>query len=252
MQFSSIFDHCSSRFKGIKLDLNTLAAQMGKSNDSRLSKIYLSQKEQQIFSLFTADKRRLEWLGGRICAKQAVISLGQTIKHSLSWQDILILADQHGKPFVEFKPASNNGRVPLISISHSHGWAVAMAAYMPCGIDIQRNNPSLLKVQRRFSNACERKILAQTFPTASRDTTTLALLWSAKEAVRKMATIHPLLNFTEIELKTIDSPIKQEKYFYFTCHRPHNLDYLPEIIPVITRLCDNFAMALTVAQYQIS
>lgn len=58
----------------------------------------LTEKETDVFLKFKNDKRRIEWLAGRFCAKEATIkALGFGIG-TISFHDIEIIANNNGKP----------------------------------------------------------------------------------------------------------------------------------------------------------
>ena len=70
---------------------------------------------------------------GRFAAKEAVAkALGTGFGTDLSWHDLEILGDEHGKPEVYFTEAAkkrfNNPRL-LVSISHSASHATAVALW---------------------------------------------------------------------------------------------------------------------------
>ncbi|HWO96159.1 MAG TPA: holo-ACP synthase [Bacillus sp. (in: firmicutes)] len=70
-----------------------------------------------------SSKRKVEFLAGRFAAKEAYAkALGTGIGKHLSFQDIQIEYDQHGKPFIQ-SPA--DGMAIHLSISHSEQYAVA-------------------------------------------------------------------------------------------------------------------------------
>jgi len=72
--------------------------------------------------------------------------------------------------------------------------AVGIAAGQECGIDIQALASALPRVKERFVRPDEEELLANlsTDPLAA-----LALLWCAKECLRKVVPIWPLLGFLE-------------------------------------------------------
>jgi 4'-phosphopantetheinyl transferase len=72
----------------------------------------LSERETAVYSAFRIEKRRSEWLAGRLAAKNLLAVAGE--KHAA----LEIGMDRLGRPCC-------GGR--LISISHSNGWALAAA-----------------------------------------------------------------------------------------------------------------------------
>ncbi|MCK5229817.1 MAG: hypothetical protein KAR13_06110, partial [Desulfobulbaceae bacterium] len=64
---------------------------------------YLTPLELRRFRKFKYEKRKLEWLGGRIAAKHAVMRLLTPDRpHNLmNWQEWCVVPDQHNRPFIE-------------------------------------------------------------------------------------------------------------------------------------------------------
>ncbi|MBS2007130.1 MAG: polyketide synthase dehydratase domain-containing protein [Cyanobacteria bacterium SZAS TMP-1] len=130
-------------------------------------------------------KRKLDWLLGRIAAKEAVRKLVQNlIGQVLGPHDIEIINIDSGAPVVRF----TSGVLPeiLVSISHTQGLAVALAtpagAVKP-GIDaevIREREPSFA---RTFLKPHELSYLAGC--PQDRVNAELTRFWSAKEALYK-------------------------------------------------------------------
>lgn len=80
----------------------------------------LTERERNTFQELS-DVRKVEFLGGRFAAKEAFSKANGTgIGKELSFLDIEIGSDEHGKPFIE------NPDIPChLSISHSKEYAVA-------------------------------------------------------------------------------------------------------------------------------
>ncbi len=167
--------------------------------------IYLTPLEQTCFLKFKYEKRKIEWLGGRIAAKHAVMRLLTPDRpHNLmNWQEWCVVPDQHNRPFIESSGKTRKNPAPYISISHSNGLAVAMAAATPCGIDIQKISSTVTRVKEKFMRPEENAILTRCrcghiaeMDAAAR----LTLLWSAKEAFKKTFFLTPLPGFLELNL----------------------------------------------------
>ncbi|MEJ2688787.1 MAG: 4'-phosphopantetheinyl transferase superfamily protein [Deltaproteobacteria bacterium] len=162
---------------------------------------WLTEGEQQLFSSFSLQKRRLEWLGGRITAKVSLLSLLGDDDPLFTPNRLEILPDRTGRPHLTGLGAALPEKISL-SISHSGSQAAAMASRdRPCGLDIQQLSPALKGIKERFSSATERRFL-QSCPQLSRynKLEQLALLWSAKEAIRKALLLSPLPGLQEIHL----------------------------------------------------
>jgi acyl transferase domain-containing protein/phosphopantetheinyl transferase len=147
-----------------------------------LAATVLSRAERQTFAAMTGPmKRRRDWLMGRIAAKEAVRAwVLQQDGVAVLPADIEISAEPEGRPFAQI--LSNQAvSVPMISIAHSTGAAIAAAASVPVGADFEylTSVDATLLAEGGFS-AEER---------AEMGTTAEALLsgWCAKEAAAKSA-----------------------------------------------------------------
>ena len=161
----------------------------------------LSPTEANIFRQFRFGKRRLEWLGGRVAAKYCLHQLLAAGTAPLPWRRYAILADIHGAPRLE--RAAADQRDVAISISHSQGYAAALAcpaANGSCGIDIQHLTPKLAKVAERFAHADELDLIDPLLAPLTR----LGLIWTAKEAVKKCLLADHASFFGSIRLTRIE------------------------------------------------
>ena len=123
----------------------------------------LSEKEAAQHAAFVMEKRRSEWLAGRLAAKLLLAAPGEPLSRYEIASDLL------GRP-------SCGGT--LLSISHSNGWAVAAvkpgAAFL--GVDLEKIEPRHPAWYRDYFHPTE---LPR--PDASEGTR----LWAVKEAVMK-------------------------------------------------------------------
>lgn len=182
------------------LDLRLLSPLIERSSALAL---LLTPAEQEIFDKFSYLKRKTEWLAGRVAAKYCLHQLLATEVSPCWWRRYSILADSHGRPRFEREPA--DCPETTISISHSHGYAAALACREgSCGVDIQQLTPKLINVAERF--ACEEE-LALIDPQLA-PLTRLGLIWTAKEAVKKcLLSDHPSF-FGRIHLTRLEQEQK--------------------------------------------
>lgn len=159
---------------------------------------WLSGREQRQLAGFALEKRRREWLAGRKAAKWAVARFWGDQERD--WRKIEIVAGADGHPLVV---APDGPLPPFLSISHSGECAGAMAADLPCGLDVQQGSKKILLVRKRFVVAAEEDLLWRGLPPTMGEEQALTLLWAAKEAVRKMAWPPPLPFFSEIRLVAV-------------------------------------------------
>lgn len=90
------------------------------SRNNRLSKRILSESEMESYNSLKNEKRRMEYLAGRFAVKEAYSkALGTGIGKAASFQDVICLNDNLGKPFIEDDKRAH------VSISHADEYAVA-------------------------------------------------------------------------------------------------------------------------------
>ena len=127
-------------------------------------------------------KRRHEWMAGRIAAKAAALSMAGCGDASMALNRLTLLADDHGRPAPDSSWPPGVGRP---SISHSHAYAVAMVAGRGCGIDVQRIEEARIgRLADRIVSKREKELLQAGVDSWSG--TGLTLIWSVKEAMKKM------------------------------------------------------------------
>lgn len=168
-----------ARFRLVGVPLSELEVAHGPASAGK-APCWLGEGERERFVGLTSAKRRQEWLGGRLAAKMAAAGLRG---EAAAWRSIEIRVGAGGRPMVDGGPH--------LSISHSGPLAVALAAEKPCGLDVQQLTSGLLRVRSRYAAPEEEALLAGALPVhplLSR----LALLWAAKEAVRKLGLVRPL------------------------------------------------------------
>jgi phosphopantetheinyl transferase len=150
-----------------------------------LARHYLQAGEMTEFDAKARyPQRQLEWLLGRIAAKDAARAWNaRTTSTDLDLHPaaFAIRNDPHGQPVVTAWPAATPA--PRISIAHSHGVAVAIAAGAPVGIDIERIAERDAGWLASFTTESERRQLA-TYGAPER-AAWITRLWCAKEAFGK-------------------------------------------------------------------
>ena len=153
-----------------------------------LAHLMLSRREREAWRAMNAvPKRRREWLLGRAVAKDAVRRLvHQRFGVRLAPADVEISSDDRGRPEVRGAWVARLGVTPAVSISHSNGVAVALAALERdrlLGIDIE----SVSRRRPGFENvaftAHERRIVDALAEDQRQEW--YLRLWCAKEAAGK-------------------------------------------------------------------
>jgi 4'-phosphopantetheinyl transferase EntD len=163
----------------------------------------LHAKEKARAGAYRFSKRRSEFVTGRICAKLAV---GEFLaaKHSLpapALSTVEIGNTSTGRPFVNFIASAGSGNRPQpeISITHGGAYGAAMATDDPCGIDLQEQKDTLLRVMDKYCTAGERGTLQTSLPEMEQ-LARLSLLWAAKEAAKKTLSYWRMPGFLDLEL----------------------------------------------------
>ncbi len=167
---------------------------------------WLHSEEIQRHKNFSLEKRQREWLGGRICAKQSLhLYLRQFDKNTPLPipNQYRIKNEESGRPHLTIAEKLCCD-TPEISISHSKNYATALCAGSPCGIDIQYTARNLNKVKERFATE-EEELLLRQFLGRYLPLEQLAMLWAAKEAVKKMLSLFGMPGFHELVLTDIHS-----------------------------------------------
>lgn len=109
--------------KGIGVDIVNLE-RISLEKDLFAKKI-LSEKEYQIYIALSSIKRKKEFLGGRFAGKEAFLKANGKGIGEISFQDIEILNEPSGKPYLNVPHA-------FISISHETSYAIAYVVIEGC------------------------------------------------------------------------------------------------------------------------
>lgn len=125
------------------------------------SKAVLDGKDLETLNGYRNHKRRLHFLIVRIMCME-ITGFSK------------ILYNKEGKPSIYQKDHE-------ISISHSHDYVAVLFSSSPkVGVDIQRIEPKVLRIQDRFMNPYEKQLIAVN------NIEQLTVFWSAKESIYKI------------------------------------------------------------------
>jgi 4'-phosphopantetheinyl transferase EntD len=201
---SNCFAGCRLEMK--ILDLEHLRDCILEQGEAALCREWLHPLEQETLSSLLHQKRHIEWLGGRICAKEALrCFLKNTRPHppEVPAPGLQIIHAPSGRPLLHPGLLNENIVIPHASISHSGKYALALAADAPCGIDIQENREPLGRIQERFCSQSEGRLLMRLL-LGIEPSEHLTLLWAAKESVKKAVLMESMPGFLELVLNRID------------------------------------------------
>jgi malonyl CoA-acyl carrier protein transacylase/phosphopantetheinyl transferase len=151
--------------------------------------LLLNQKERQFFSnLGKSEERQIQWLMGRMVAKDAVRTfLKQNYGMEMGPADVEIGQDQYGRPVPQGTWVKEIETVPALSLAHSKGIAVAVVGHSHggrrLGIDVERVDSRKEMIEQMMFSPEEFNLLKSTL--TSEDTEWSLRIWCAKEAVGK-------------------------------------------------------------------
>ncbi|MBI5557458.1 MAG: 4'-phosphopantetheinyl transferase superfamily protein [Deltaproteobacteria bacterium] len=233
----------SVRITKVKFDL--LKKYIEEWSIDEIVSFYLCAEEREQFFSFRYEKRKTEWLSGRIAAKCAAIQLEnnepRTFWEKNKWHAVRITSDRLGKPYVSVIGHGQLAHSPQISISHSKELAIGLAALENCGVDIQKITPAIERVENRFVALEEHHILAEVIELYGRQTA-LTLLWSAKEAVKKAAAGPGIPGFMGIRLCSLQ---KQDGGFLFSVSVKENGSWQKTKLLIWVCVLESFSFAMT-------
>ncbi len=240
----AIFEECWPRWQQhfspkTRLQLRAVVLEALSDCPDAVASRYLSADELGQWSGFSQKKRRTEWLGGRLAAKWAAAELLGVAE--AEWRTLVIKTEEDGRPYLT---AATKAMVPFLSISHSGGLAAALAANLPCGLDIQQPGPKIHTVRQRFARHEETEILKSSLPKSFAETDRLTMLWAAKEAVRKTVRTSPLLGLLETRLVTGAGGGTPQEPLVLTFTSGREQDGCPSLISVLCFFSDNLAWAM--------
>ncbi|MBU1986975.1 MAG: 4'-phosphopantetheinyl transferase superfamily protein [Proteobacteria bacterium] len=212
LTISKIF--AQTRLQATMLDLDQLCTLLHNGEEKAICEKWLHRDEEEKLNSLHYEKRHIEWLGGRICAKEASLrylqgSHGDQSKQAAIHAPLLqIMPSASGRPFLDEKALPQDLNMPHISISHSKGYAMAVAASSHCGIDIQADSKGLERVKDRFCSREEEELLGHELKQLQLPQH-LTLLWAAKEAVKKATTLESMPGFLDLMLTHIQTTARE-------------------------------------------
>jgi phosphopantetheinyl transferase len=153
------------------------------------ARLFLHARELEEYQALDSAARRREFLAARAAAKDAA-RLWWSRRHGTSElphpSTLVVSHDAAGRPYLE--PADDLD-LPLLSIAHTEGSAVALAADVPIGIDIEPATRDTRAILPSFASAEERALIDEldgAYPDgAYPDGAAPTRLWCAKEALAK-------------------------------------------------------------------
>jgi phosphopantetheinyl transferase len=154
-----------------------------------LAHLVLGSRERELWrGLRTPEPRRLEWLLGRVAAKDALRAfLAERHGIRLAPADIEILPDENGRPVPAGAWTRELQRLPILSLSHAGGIAVAVVgdgdSATGVGIDLEHAGRLTDGAADLAFTSAEQVLLGAV--ADGRQESWPLRLWCAKEAVAK-------------------------------------------------------------------
>jgi phosphopantetheine--protein transferase-like protein len=156
---------------------------------SVFAQLLLNHNEKQIFrNLGKSKNRQIQWLMGRLVAKDAVrMFLKQRYKMELGPADVEIAQDEYGCPVPQGAWAKEIKAVPALSLAHTNGIAVAIAGYQNTGQRIGIDIEEIRSLEQGFETTAfaPKEVELLDSITESARQQWLIRFWSAKEAAAK-------------------------------------------------------------------
>ncbi len=149
---------------------------------------WLTPGECQQFCLFGSQKRKADWLAGRLAAKQLLQEyLSKTQKISPELNQIEIYNENSGAVSLRVASTIVDLSDLNISIAHSQGHGVCALAHTRqqgwVGVDLQEIRPIAPNMQKRFLN--EKELVHFRDLSVNDSIENLILYWALKEAAFK-------------------------------------------------------------------
>ena len=216
------------------------------SIDSSLGRLLHRREQEQALS-YRLPKRRSEFLAGRISVRFALAQYWAAKGWYHALPEVEIINDSTGRPWVKMElfPGEDNRPAPEISISHGGAYGAALAADAPCGIDLQEQKGTLLRVRDKYCSTEEDLILSAFLPEMA-SPARLSLLWTAKEAAKKACSCRWMPGFLDLRL---DPPVQRQDGWYILelalTGAPENL-LVPAKLSVLATTFNAYGLAVCI------
>ena len=160
--------------------------------------IYLSHTEEQQMRSFATVQRKISYLAGRICAKEALVHYCGNRHEYVEFEIEKGIFDY---PIVVSPALCPNLQV---SISHCQDLSTAIAFHenYPIGIDIEKITPNITNLRDEWITRSEQNMAGG---LAGESAVFFTAIWAAKEALSKILKTGLLIPFRFLEIETIVS-----------------------------------------------
>jgi 4'-phosphopantetheinyl transferase len=166
----------------------------------------LHPREHEKLDQFHMEKRKLEYLAGRVAIKRALNAYlcNNEMNHQFA-QDIEIKNDIFNRPYVDLSETVNLNRIdsPQLGLTHSHSLALGLAypRFHPFGIDVEKISQNHPEVVGSEMSPMEKKLFENlSFP---KEEISYTLNWTIKESYSKAIGVGLTTPFKLFEVETI-------------------------------------------------
>jgi phosphopantetheinyl transferase (holo-ACP synthase) len=147
----------------------------------------LTDRERAAFDAFPVERRRVDWLAGRVAAKRAVRrAFRDHGEPPPTFRAIDVWNDPTGAPRFSVRNGSQLAAPLCLSIAHTHGAGLAAvtdpSTTGTVGVDIEPTVPVSMRLVSRVLSPAERSRVSSNAVAPS-----ALALWTAKEAAMKAA-----------------------------------------------------------------
>jgi len=170
-----------------------VAARLDRDGDLYVASL-LTEAERRQFRRCRGWKRQVEWLAGRRAAKTAFVRYARSVGRRDTGQPASVLNDRNGAPYVEYRPDVH------LSITHSHGYAMAVVAPFDIGIDLEKIEQRPLSLTHYFFSEDERRLASRRGGDSPARDKLITRIWSRKEAVSKVLRRGGSLDFKDLNV----------------------------------------------------
>lgn len=198
-------------------------------------------------SAYRLAKRRAEYVTGRVCAKLAMAEFWATQDDNQASATLEIVNGSSGRPFVDFAidPGPGYRRRPEISITHGGKYGAALATEESCGIDLQEQRDTLVRVMEKYCSADEYRLLQDCRPETE-PKARLSLLWAAKEAAKKALSSQWMPGFLDLQLTALPPQLPGSCHVFPLTVRNAKAHRVPERVTVLATTFDQYGLAVCI------
>lgn len=224
-----------SKENGIKivailLEMNTL-------NYEEIKEEYLSKEEILTYESILYEKRKLEYLYGRVAGKVALSELAPNLcKNEVTISNGILM-----QPYIKSRVNNNVG----ISLSHDNQYAAAIAYpddYI-CGIDVETIEENRKEVINRILTTKEKRNLEK---NTDRKTLLTFMSWTAKEALSKALKtgLTTDMKYYEISDYWMEGNFLKGKFTYFSQYEFISFQKAEHLVSVVVPKIANFEVII--------